>query len=203
MSSWQRSPSISRSESASLRLDSGSTVTITDSERTISAMDGESNYFSLQTMNPGSSQSLARKSFIADVEKGVEEVVWLEADARKREADTREQTQKLEDLELVTFRPEGFRGDIQPEIWPTEFGIAKHRIQYDPEKIHFAICGSSGSGKSSVVNIFPGLKDNSPHAAHTGMVETTQVIARYPDPRKEMPYNRLVWFDCLGAGMLV
>jgi len=27
-------------------------------------------------------------------------------------------------------------------------------------------------------------------------------ITRYPDPRKELPYKRLVWFDCPGAGTL-
>ena len=70
-------------------------------------------------MNDGSSESLACYSFTtADAEKRVEEAVSLEADAGKREADTRQQAQK--DLELMTFRLEALRGDIQPEIWPTE-----------------------------------------------------------------------------------
>ena len=116
-------------------------------------------------------------------------------EARKRE----EQVQK--DLEQAKFHLE--KG-IQPEVWPTEeeFQLAKNRIQYDPEKLHFAVCGSSGSGKSSLINAFRGLKNNSRQAAPTGVVETTKAITRYPEPRKELPYNRLVWFDCPGAGTL-
>ena len=116
-------------------------------------------------------------------------------EARKRE----EQVQK--DLQQAKFYLE--KG-IQPEVWPTEeeFQLAKNRIQYNPEKLHFAVCGSSGSGKSSLVNAFRGLKNNSCQAAPTGVVETTTAITRYPEPRKELPYNRLVWFDCPGAGTL-
>ena len=101
-------------------------------------------------------------------------------------------------------RLEGPKGGIQPEVWPTEqeFQLAKDRIKYDPENIHIAVCGIAGSGKSSLINAFRGLKNNSPHAAPTGIVETTEAITRYPDPRKELPYNRLVWFDCPGAGTL-
>ncbi|KAF8813328.1 hypothetical protein BYT27DRAFT_7084265 [Phlegmacium glaucopus] len=120
----------------------------------------------------------------------------MDADeARKRE----EEVQK--DLQRANFYLD--RG-IQPEVWPTEeeFQTAQNRIQYDPEKLHFAVCGSSGAGKSSLVNAFRGLKNNSSQAARTGLVETTMAITRYPDPREEMPYKRLVWFDCPGAGTL-
>ena len=77
--------------------------------------------------------------------------------------------------------------------------LAKNRIQYDPEKLQIAVCGLSGSGKSSLINAFRGLKKNSREAAPTGVVETTMAITRYPEPRKELPYNRIVWFDCPGA----
>ena len=113
-------------------------------------------------------------------------------DARKR------LDQVLERSEMTrTFHLDPLRG-IQPEVWPTEeeFQFAKDRIQYDPEKIHFAICGSSGSGKSSLVNAFRGVRNNHPDAAPTGVVETTKDIMRYPDPREESPWNRLVWFEC-------
>jgi hypothetical protein len=46
------------------------------------------------------------------------------------------------------------------------------------------------------------LRNNSRQAAPTGVVETTKVITRYPEPRQELPYNRFVWFDCPGAGTL-
>jgi hypothetical protein len=93
---------------------------------------------------------------------------------------------------------------IDPEVWPTkeEFQLAKNRIRYDPEKLHFAVCGGSGAGKSSLINAFRGVKINSPVAAPTGVNETTMTITRYPDPRQELPYKRFVWYDCPGAGTL-
>ena len=124
------------------------------------------------------------------------------AEARKAADEAQKEKEKIEiDLQQAKFFLE--RG-IQPEVWPTEeeFQLAKKRVQYDPEKLHFAVCGSSGSGKSSLINAFRGLKNNSPQAAPTGVVETTMAITRYPDPRRELPYTRLVWFDCPGAGTL-
>ena len=144
-------------------------------------------------------------------------------DAQKRERETNDrmlETQKREaearkDADEAQKREEQFQKDlkqakfhlekgIQPEVWPTEeeFQLANDRIEYDPEKLHFAVCGSSGSGKSSLVNAFRGLRNKGPQAARTGVVETTMLITRYPDPRKELPYNRFVWFDCPGAGTL-
>ena len=125
-----------------------------------------------------------------------------EAEARKAVDEARKREEQVrKDLQQAKFYLE--KG-IQPEVWPTEeeFQLAKNRVQYDPEKLHFAVCGSSGSGKSSLVNAFRGVKNNSPQAAPTGVVETTMAITRYPDPRKELPYKRLVWFDCPGAGTL-
>ena len=124
------------------------------------------------------------------------------AEARKAADEAQKQKEKIEiDLQQAKFFLE--RG-IQPEVWPTEeeFQLAKKRVQYDPEKLHFAVCGSSGSGKSSLINAFRGLKNNSPQAAPTGVVETTKSITRYPDPRRELPHTRFVWFDCPGAGTL-
>ena len=116
---------------------------------------------------------------------------------------TRSQTSQVQKyLHQAEFYLEN--GPIQPEVWPTkeEFQSAKKRIQYDPKKFHFAVCGGSGAGKSSLINAFRGLKNSSPQAAHTGVDETTMVITRYPDPREELPYKRFVWYDCPGAGTL-
>ncbi|KAF8805998.1 hypothetical protein BYT27DRAFT_7339270 [Phlegmacium glaucopus] len=123
------------------------------------------------------------------------EALRRKAEAGRREAGTQKSRQEA---------GEPARRGIQPEAWPTEeeFQFAKQRIQYDPEKLHYAVCGSSGSGKSSLINAFCGLKNNSSQAARTGIVETTTTITRYPDPRQSMPYRRLVWFDCPGAGTL-
>ena len=125
-----------------------------------------------------------------------------EVEARKAADEAQKRAEQVQkDLQQANFFLE--KG-IQPEVWPTkeEFEFAKDRIQYDPEKIHFGVCGSSGSGKSSLVNAFRGLKNKNPLAAPTGVVETTMAITRYPDLRPELPYKRFVWFDCPGAGTL-
>jgi energy-coupling factor transporter ATP-binding protein EcfA2 len=77
---------------------------------------------------------------------------------------------------------------------------AKERIQYHAERLHFAICGASGSGKSSLINAFRGLWTDDPDAAAVGNNETTLGVTRYPDPRQELPYPRFVWCDVPGAG---
>ncbi|KAA8903840.1 interferon-inducible GTPase-domain-containing protein [Sphaerosporella brunnea] len=91
---------------------------------------------------------------------------------------------------------------IQPVVWPTiqELAEAKAKAEYREDKLHFAVCGPSGSGKSSMINALRGLKKNQPGAAKTGVVECTETLHRYPDPRKQMPYPRFVWYDVPGAG---
>jgi hypothetical protein len=94
------------------------------------------------------------------------------------------------------------RKGIQPVIWPTEQEIqdAKARVQYRADRINFAVCGFTGTGKSSLVNAIRGVKNSDVEAAPTGVVETTMDIARYPDIRKEDPFPRFVWFDVPGGG---
>lgn len=94
---------------------------------------------------------------------------------------------------------------IQPVETPTaeEFEAAKARVEYRVDRLHFAICGGSGTGKSSLINAIRGLQDfDSTRAAPTGIVETTMDISPYPDPRNEHPYSRFIWFDVPGAGTL-
>ena len=153
------------------------------------------------------------KQATLDAQKRETEANLMVLETKKRETEAQkagdearaleEQVQKDLDSDSEQARLYLEKG-MQPEVWPTEeeFQLAKNRVQYDPEKLHFAVCGSSGSGKSSLVNAFRGLKNKDPQAAPAGVVETTMVITRYPDPRKELPYERLVWFDCPGAGTL-
>ena len=93
---------------------------------------------------------------------------------------------------------------IQPVVWPTEeeFNLARARIEYNSNKVHLAICGSSGSasGKSSLINAFRGFANRDPGAAPADVVETT--IDSYPDARAEFPHSHFVWFDVPGAGTL-
>jgi ATPase subunit of ABC transporter with duplicated ATPase domains len=136
-----------------------------------------------------------------DTQKHKEEAKAREKEMRGREeaktavSNPQEQEQQTEnDLAI----------GIQAKVWftPEEFQSAKTRIQYDPEKLHFAICGSSGSGKSSLINAFRGLKNSDPRAALTGVIETATYVNRYPDPHSELPYSRFIWFEVPGAGTL-
>lgn len=95
------------------------------------------------------------------------------------------------------------RLDIAPIIMPTrqEYEATKRRLDYREGYIHFAVAGTSGSGKSSLINAFRGLNNGSddPTVASTGVTETTERITRYPDPNEANPF---VWYDIPGAGTL-
>lgn len=73
----------------------------------------------------------------------------------------------------------------------------KARYGYSPDFIHIAVVGSAGAGKSSFINAVRGLSNNDPVAARTGIVETTNTVTRYSDPR---PNSRITWYDVPGAG---
>lgn len=91
---------------------------------------------------------------------------------------------------------------IQPIQWPTqpEFDAARELIQYSELNFHFAIVGSAGCGKSSLINAFLNLNPHQDGAAPTGVTETTLEIGRYPDPGTQAPRPWTVWFDIPGAG---
>ncbi|KAI6030361.1 interferon-inducible GTPase-domain-containing protein, partial [Pisolithus marmoratus] len=80
-----------------------------------------------------------------------------------------------------------------------ELAETKRRIQYKEGFFHFAVAGVAGSGKSSLINAFRGLRNRDAGAAATGVTETTLTMTRYPDPNPQHPF---VWFDIPGAGTL-
>lgn len=144
-----------------------------------------------------------------------------EAESRARMEEAREKREKVQrdilaneeaarmrEVKLMAENKavvEKLRRGIQPVVNPTdqEFEAAKRNLEFDPTKLHFAICGASGSGKSSLINALRGMGSKDPGAAKTGAVETTSRITRYPDPRQtEYPYSRFVWYDVPGAGTL-
>ena len=90
---------------------------------------------------------------------------------------------------------------IQPVVTPSpeELAAAKRRIQYKDDCFHFAIAGISGSGKSSLVNAFRGLRSRDAGSAAVGVTETTLQMTRYPDAKPDSPF---VWYDIPGAGTL-
>ena len=138
-------------------------------------------------------------------QKHEEEAKAREKETKRREEEAKTAASKAQEQEQQARNDlERALKGIQPEVWPTEeeFRSAKIRIQYDPEKLHFAVCGSSGSGKSSLINAFRGLTNFDPEAAPTGIIETTMTVTRYPDPHDELPHSRFIWFDVPGAGTL-
>ena len=140
-----------------------------------------------------------------DAQKREEETNAREKETKRREEEAKIAASKAQEQEQQAKNDlERALKGIQPEVWPTEeeFRSAKSRIQYDPEKLHFAVCGSSGSGKSSLINAFRGLTNFDPGAAPTGIIETTMSVTRYPDPHDELPQSRFIWFDVPGAGTL-
>ena len=145
------------------------------------------------------------QQMILDAQKREEETEARETEAKRREEEAKTAASKAQEQEQQARNDlERALKGIQPEVWPTEeeFRSAKTRIQYDPEKLHFAVCGSSGSGKSSLINAFRGLTNFDPGAAPTGIIETTMSVTRYPDPHDELPHSRFIWFDVPGAGTL-
>lgn len=81
-----------------------------------------------------------------------------------------------------------------------ELQSSMEKIQYSVEYFAFAVTGASGTGKSSLINIFLNLPDTHKDAARTGLVETTSTLGRYPDPSDQSPYKWNVWYDVPGAG---
>ncbi|KAG1719735.1 interferon-inducible GTPase-domain-containing protein [Suillus paluster] len=93
-----------------------------------------------------------------------------------------------------------FQG-VRPEYRASDQDIVrmKARYGYSTNFLHLAVVGSAGAGKSSFINAVCGLSNNDPIAARTGIVETTDAVTSYPDPR---PDSRTIWYDVPGAGTL-
>eukprot|EP00042_Codosiga_hollandica_P021235 m.72918 g.72918 ORF g.72918 m.72918 type:complete len:247 (-) comp50260_c0_seq1:195-935(-) len=61
---------------------------------------------------------------------------------------------------------------------------------------NIAFCGPAGSGKSTLINMFLGVKDTDPGAAPVGVTECTMSIKKYDHPN--IPHLKL--WDIPGAG---
>jgi len=104
-------------------------------------------------------------------------------------------------LEETKKAKDDLANGIQPITWPTaeEYVRTLEARQYQDGKFHFAIAGLPGSGKSSLVNAFRGVLNDTPGSAATGLTETTVDIGRYPDSD---PQRQFIWYDIPGAGTL-
>ncbi|KAJ7622079.1 interferon-inducible GTPase-domain-containing protein [Roridomyces roridus] len=121
--------------------------------------------------------------------QAAEEVARIAADEARAAVEAREDMARQ------------LREGIQPVVMPTmaQFEEAKQRIEYRDGFYHFAIAGTAGSGKSSLINALRGLKNKDSRAAPTGIVETTLSVGRFPDADSKNP---IVWYDIPGAGTL-
>uniref|UniRef100_H3BA62 IRG-type G domain-containing protein n=1 Tax=Latimeria chalumnae TaxID=7897 RepID=H3BA62_LATCH len=68
--------------------------------------------------------------------------------------------------------------------WENVASKIQENLDYiEKVKLHIAITGESGSGKSTFVNAMRGLKDEDEGAAETGVTETTMKPTKYPHPK--------------------
>ncbi|THH04244.1 hypothetical protein EW146_g10229 [Bondarzewia mesenterica] len=131
-----------------------------------------------------------------------EEKRWANAGQKAAEAKAAAANKRAKDEEAARKEAErSLREGIQLITWPSkeEIASAKQRLQYKEGMLHFAIAGVAGSGKSSLINAFRGVRNNARDACPTGIIETTTVITRYADPNSATP---IVWYDVPGAGTL-
>ena len=123
-----------------------------------------------------------------------------EKEAAQREKEASEKA--AEEARVALEKAEkDLREGIRPVVLPSreEFEQKKKELQYKAGVFHFAIAGVSGSGKSSLLNAFRGLRNKDRGAAAAGITETTSAPTRYPDPD---PNNPIAWYDIPGAGTL-
>jgi energy-coupling factor transporter ATP-binding protein EcfA2 len=121
-----------------------------------------------------------------------------QAERQKREAQVKEAASEREKLQSLI---ESLSAGIEPEFIPTEEerAQAEKRFQYKKENIHFAVAGSTGTGKSSLINAFRGLRDVDEGAAKVDIAEATLETHRYPDLDPELPRRRFIWYDIPGS----
>ncbi|KAF9045552.1 interferon-inducible GTPase-domain-containing protein [Panaeolus papilionaceus] len=86
---------------------------------------------------------------------------------------------------------------IPPQFLPA--GAEKERFRQlygvDSQKVNIGVVGTSGTGKSSLLNSLRGLTPRSQGAAATGINETTNKVQGYPDTRNP----NIIWYDVPGA----
>ncbi|KIK65228.1 hypothetical protein GYMLUDRAFT_195040 [Collybiopsis luxurians FD-317 M1] len=143
----------------------------------------------------------AQISHIAQAEanrRADEEKALAEAQRIAREKAEEEAAKVVAELNEAK---ENWLKGIQPIVLPTEeeYRRVLQARQYKEGYFHFAVAGTSGCGKSSLINAFRGILNGLKNAAAVGVTETTRDIGRYEDPRQEY---RFVWYDIPGAGTL-
>ncbi|KIK53855.1 hypothetical protein GYMLUDRAFT_178359 [Collybiopsis luxurians FD-317 M1] len=134
----------------------------------------------------------------ADARRNAEELHKVEEQLRHSKSEREKAEREL----AKARRHENQLADLEPVPMPTqvEFEQTKRERQYIEGRLHFAIAGTAGSGKSSLINAFRGVSKGTASAAATGVVETTVSIGRYEDPHPDR--SKFVWYDIPGAGTI-
>jgi len=150
-----------------------------------------------------------RRQAEEDVNRALEERSRAITEATRARQEQEQALRALRGAEATAFgaraeqqeAEDNLRKGIRPVVEPTqaEFQAARERLGYQEGLFHLAIAGIAGSGKTSLVNAFRGLRNSDQGAAPTGIIETTGAIARYRDPNPAHPF---VWYDVPGAGTL-
>lgn len=142
---------------------------------------------------------------IQEEHRQVLEVMRIESEKRKMDdlAKGIEENANMRVEKEIWLRKEAERNlekGIPAVKYPTgeEIKVAREKHNYQDGRLHLAITGVSGSGKSSLINAFRGLREKNEGAAKTGTSETTEQIGRYCDPVRSW----IFWYDVPGAGTL-
>ncbi|KAF8460411.1 interferon-inducible GTPase-domain-containing protein [Kalaharituber pfeilii] len=125
----------------------------------------------------------------------------LQEELRKKHEEWKDSQKELERLRA---QQQAIREKLNAKVFPTrqERRRAEERLVQGDDRFHIAVAGTSGSGKSSLINALRGLRNQDSNAARIGITETTKTITPYPDPSSTEPYNKFVWYDVPGAGTL-
>lgn len=103
----------------------------------------------------------------------------------------------MENIDEVSAVPRELEEALKNNSLTTAAGkIQDYLKEINNVELNIAVTGETGSGKSTYVNAFRGMKNNEEGAALTGVVETTMEAKAYPHPKYP---NMKVW-DLPGIG---
>ncbi|XP_024295316.1 interferon-inducible GTPase 5 [Oncorhynchus tshawytscha] len=103
----------------------------------------------------------------------------------------------MENIDEVSAVPRELEEALKNNSLTTAAGkIQDYLKEINNVELNIAVTGETGSGKSTFVNAFRGMKNNEEGAALTGVVETTMEAKAYPHPK----YPNLKVWDLPGIG---
>lgn len=148
-------------------------------------LDFESIRNAAKTMRPNPTLQQLESSLVSLSREGHGPCYWQNRmNARETLRRSRRERQSLSDEEDGLIRPIGISS-------VKEYATAKERLQYEAEFIHFAVCGTAHSGKSTLIDSF--LRGD---GRVGGVPCTEEAVARHADGDLDCPF---VWYEFPGA----